>query len=184
MTPTVLNRTLVLVYGAAVLVTVGVAVVATPLLGSDAAQWRSIQFPTVPATTSEAFDLFVNNVRMLAAAIGAAVAVNAPWLTAVDRDPRTSRLWKFTRALLDLALLLVVLRNLAVVGLGVAVYRERMVEAILPHGPIELAGFACGLTLYLFARRSPLPAQTWRTLIGAGIALLAVSALLEIFAQL
>ena len=48
--------------------------------------------------------------------------------------------------------------NVAVVGAALGAYRERMVLALMPHGPVELAAYALAVALYLQDRRRNLPA--------------------------
>ena len=61
------------------------------------------------------------------------------------------------------------------------VYGERMVRAILPHGPFEVAAYSLALTLYTQGRHRPLPAVRLAGTIAASVALLALAALLETF---
>ena len=48
--------------------------------------------------------------------------------------------------------------NVLVVGAALGAYGERMVRAMLPHGPVELAAYALALALYLQGRSRALPA--------------------------
>ena len=45
-----------------------------------------------------------------------------------------------------------------VVGAALGGYGTRMVRAMLPHGPVELAAYSLALALYLQGRRRALPA--------------------------
>ena len=45
-----------------------------------------------------------------------------------------------------------------VVGAAIGAYGTRMVGAMLPHGPVELAAYSLALALYLHGRRRALPA--------------------------
>jgi transketolase C-terminal domain/subunit len=71
--------------------------------------------------------------------------------------------------------------NVLVVGAAVGAYGERMVRAMLPHGPFEVAAYSLELTLYLEGRRRPLPAARLTGTIAASVALLALAALLETY---
>jgi hypothetical protein len=174
-------RTVVITYTVITAVVAVVAVAVVVAFGDDLEQWHQVPFPELPATASEVGSILLHNGRVLLAAIGAALAVNAPWLTRpgelVDQSPG----WRAARALCDVVLMLGVARNLVTVGVGLAVYRERMVLAILPHGPVELAAFSCGLSLYLLARRGPVERSVWLALAGAAVMLLAIAAVLEVF---
>ena len=71
--------------------------------------------------------------------------------------------------------------NLVVIGAAIGGYGHRMVLAMLPHGPVELAAYSLALALYL---RGPSPQRCpqlhdrgWR----ASVALLAIAAVLETF---
>ena len=48
--------------------------------------------------------------------------------------------------------------NVAVVAAALGAYRERMVLALMPHGPVELAAYSLAIALYLQDRRRNLPA--------------------------
>ena len=69
-----------------------------------------------------------------------------------------------------------------VVGAAVGGYGTRMVRAMLPHGPVEVAAYALALALYLLGRSRPLPTARLAGTIATSVALLAVAALLETFA--
>ena len=71
--------------------------------------------------------------------------------------------------------------NVLVVGAAVGVYGERMVRAMLPHGPFEVAAYSLALALYLQGRSRPLPAARLAGTIAASVALLALAALLETY---
>jgi len=179
-------RLVALVYALAAVAVAGVALVAGAVLDErEVADLQRVPFPELPTTIGEAASIWTHNGRILLAAIGAAVAVNAPWLAKADASPpRVGWGWRATRVLCDAAIVVATARNLITVGAGLAVWRERMLLAILPHGLVELAGFACGLALYLLARRGSVGRRTWIKLVVAGTLLLAVAALLEVFVVL
>lgn len=174
-------RIAVIVYAASTTVVLVVAVAAGIGFGEDVSAWRNVPFPELPATVGEAGSILLHNGRILLAAVGAALAVNAPWLAHAGAPAGRGWGWKVTRALCDVVLVLGVARNLLTVGVGLAAYRERMALAILPHGPVELAAFSCGLALYLLARRGPVERRVWLTLGASAGLLLGVAALLEVF---
>ncbi len=179
-------RLAALVYVSVIGIVVGVALVAGAALDRQTVDdFRRVPFPQLPMTIGEAASIWMHNGRILLAAIGAAVAVNAPWLaTTVASQPQVGRDWRATRALCDAAIVVAAGRNLVTVGVGLAVWRDRMLLAILPHGLVELAAFACGLALYLRARRGPVARPVWVQLIAMGVVLLALASLLEVFVVL
>jgi len=69
--------------------------------------------------------------------------------------------------------------NLLVVGASVGAYGQRMLAALLPHGPLELAAFALALTVYARARQGALTVPRAATLGAAALLALALAALLE-----
>ena len=69
-----------------------------------------------------------------------------------------------------------------VVGAALGAYGTRMARAMLPHGPVELAAFALALGLHLHGRRRALPAGRIAAAIAASVVLLAIAAVLEVFA--
>lgn len=180
MPPAVL-RTVATTYAAVTAVVLVVAVAAGVAFGDDVSAWRDVPFPKLVPSVGEVGSILLHNGRILLAAIGAALAVNSPWLAGASQPVEQGWGWKATRALCDVVLALGVARNLLTVGIGLGAYRERMVLAILPHGPVELAAFSCGLALYLMARRGPVDRRVWLTLAAGGGLLLAVAAPLEVF---
>lgn len=179
--PATALRIAVIVYAASTTVVLVVAVAAGIAFADDVSAWQDVPFPELPTTVGEAGSILLHNGRILLAAVGAALAVNSPWLSRAGEPLSRGWGWKATRALCDVVLVLGVARNLLTVGVGLAAYRERMALAILPHGPVELAAFSCGLALYLLARRGPVERRVWLTLVAGGGLLMGVAALLEVF---
>jgi hypothetical protein len=71
--------------------------------------------------------------------------------------------------------------NLGVVGVSLGAYGARMLAALLPHGPVELAAFARAGALYLQARCMPLARRHALRSGAVVLALLAAAALLETY---
>jgi hypothetical protein len=126
-------------------------------------------FPALPRTAGEALGILVNNARVAAgvfvAALVAQVAAPARPLVYVC----------------DAALALAALVHVVLVGAGIAAYGGRMVAALLPHGPLELAAYSLALGLYVRVRRAPLPPRAWAATGGAALVLLAIAAPVEVF---
>jgi uncharacterized membrane protein SpoIIM required for sporulation len=87
-------------------------------------------------------------------------------------------------AFADALLGLLVAFNAIVVGAALGAHGTRMLTAILPHGPVELAAFTLALALYVRARESRIPARRVAAIAVACVSGLALAAVLETFAAL
>ena len=67
------------------------------------------------------------------------------------------------------------------VGAGVGAYGGRMIDALLPHGPVELAAYSLALALYGAARRERLSAGRWAAAALGSALGLGLAAVLEVF---
>jgi hypothetical protein len=155
--------------GAAALVALAVIVAGR----AGAREALAFSFPELPRTAGEALGILLNNLRvlagvLLAALVGRAAATAFPPLVYVC----------------DGALALATLVHVVLIGAGIAAYGDRMVAALLPHGPLELAAFALALGLYVRVRRHPLPARVWAATAGAAVLLLTIAAPVEVFLAL
>ena len=145
----------------AVVVHLAVPVVARRLL--------SFAFPARPAGLGAAWGIMIGNLRLAAAPLAGALLLGL-----ADRGvPGPGR------ALLDVVLAGVVVLNVVIVGAGFGAYGARMLRYALPHGPVELAGYCCALTVYLSTRAGRLQARSGWALTGAAVMLLALAAMLE-----
>jgi hypothetical protein len=161
------------------LVALGVALAAA----SAARDWLHFGFAGVPSRLTEALSILANNARMAAAPAVAALLIQTRRLAESESRDR-DRLVLVLRALeqaAGAALLLAVLFNLAVVGVSIGAYGTRVMVAIMPHGPFELAAYSTVLSLYLRVRREALPLRGWAAHAGLALVLLAVAAVLETF---
>jgi hypothetical protein len=161
---------------------VGICAVAAAVAAVDperARGWLGFRFDPPRATLGTAADTFASNAALALVAVGAAVGLAALAAARVSEQWRTRQLFCVTRLWADLALGVLWAANVAVVGAGLGAYGERFVRALLPHGPIELAGFAVSLGAYLEARagRAGIPVLTWVGVVA--IVLLAIAAPLE-----
>jgi hypothetical protein len=175
------RRLLARVYLSAIGATALVTLVVLAVGGQAVRGWLGFPFTGVPASAAQAAAIFANNARIMVAAFGAAAAVNAPWLAAQGQSVTPGAGWKATRLLCDLTVGIGVGANVVVVGAALGAYQARMLAAVLPHGPVELLGFACAITLYLLARRGPVPTRTWLLLTATATVALAAGAILETF---
>jgi hypothetical protein len=121
------------------------------------------------AGKARALDIATTNMRLVAAILFAAYAVR--------ELPRL-------RLPLDAALVVLLVLNLATLGLALAAYGPRTLQALILHGPVELAAFAIAGAAYLAARQRDLPGRTLLRVIAATGALLVAAAVIEAHVQL
>jgi hypothetical protein len=173
-------RVVAVVY-VAVLGAVGaVAAITTAAFAGPARDFLDFGFPGVPARLDASAEIFASNLRvMLTAFVGCFVA-QWPWL---QPGARPSRAWRRVRRLADTAVLVLIVINTMVIGLALGGYGERMLRAMLPHGPVELLAFSGALALYLTARRRRLDRSAVLWLGGGSIFVLALAAALEAFGR-
>jgi hypothetical protein len=172
------GRTAQLAAGVALVLLAVIALVATLvrlLAAAPVRAWLGFRFTGVPGTLVEAQRIFAHNARAVLAVVGllliAQLAARRP------AGPAAAQRW--IQAGGELLLAGVIAANLAVVGAALGGYGLRMVRAILPHGPVELAAFAVAIALYAQGRRRAL---TVRHVIATGavaLGLLEAAALLE-----
>lgn len=155
---------------AACMVLAGVAAMAAPV---RARGWLGFTFPGLAARPAVAVGILAHNLRSLSGVfvllIFARAAPGAP-------DGRSARLGV---RLGEVILAGAITANVAVVGAALGAYRERMVLALMPHGPVELAAYALAVALYLQDRRRNLPPAYVAKVAVACVALLAIAAVLE-----
>ena len=155
---------------AACIVLAGVVAMAAPV---QARGWLGFTFPGLAARPAVAVGILAHNLRSLSGVfvllIFARLAPRAP-------DKRTARLGV---RLGELILAGAITANVVVVAAALGAYRERMVMALMPHGPVELAAYSLAIALYLQDRRRNLPAAYVAKVAVACVALLAIAAVLE-----
>ena len=168
-----LARVAVTVSVVAVAACLCVAVLVAVAAPAQARDWLGFTFPGVAARPAVAVGIFAHNLRSLSGIfvllIFARLAPRAP-------DKRTAQL---TVRLGELLLAGAITANVVVVGAALGAYRERMMLALMPHGPVELAAYSLALALYRQDRRRNLPAAYVATAGAASVALLALAAVLE-----
>jgi hypothetical protein len=131
----------------------------------------SFAFPARPPGLGAAWGIMIANLRLAAAPLAGAVLLGL-----ADRGGRGPRRG---RAVLNVILTVVLALNVVIVGAGFGAYGARMVRYTLPHGPVELAGYCCALTVYLSARVGRPHARSAWALGAAAVMLLALAAVLE-----
>lgn len=135
-------------------------------------------FAHVPQTTGQAMSIFDNNLPVLCVPLLMAVDVQ---LKSLLDGVRARRAYV---GFCDLVAVAPAAHSVFAVGSSVGVYGGRMLVAMLPSGPIEIAAFAVAWSVYLQARRlgsfGSLRALAWPA--GSALGLLAIAAALEALA--
>jgi hypothetical protein len=152
-----------------------VAVLVRVTAGAAAREWLAYPFTGVPATADQAAVIFAHNTRALLGVIGLLLIAQV----GAHQPDGPGRVQQALRAAGEIVLAGVVAANVLVVGAALGAYGERMVRAMLPHGPVELAGFATGLALYLQGRHLALPTRQLLLSGAVSVLLLGAAALLE-----
>jgi hypothetical protein len=164
--------------GAAILAaTVAVAALVHLVEAAPARDFLGFTFPGVPARVGEAVAIFAHNTRIAGAAIGFALVNQTPWL--IDPDAPAGR--RRITTLCDVVVSGVAAQSLLVSAAALGAYGDRMVAAIMPHGPLELVAFSLALCLYAQSRRARLAPSRAAVLVTASLTVLAVAALVETF---
>lgn len=145
----------------------------------EARAWLAFPFTGVPARFSEAAVIFANNAWLLAVILAATLIAHSARLDRRVGDRRS--MWRLLVACCDALLAWLVVSNVLVIGAALGSYGVRMLEAMLPHGPLELAAFALALGAYLQARHGRLSARQFATIAVIATSLLVAAALLETF---
>ena len=149
---------------------------------ASARRWLAFPFTGIPASPGEAASIFIHNLRALAAVWGMLLIAQSGYPAA--RNGRPGGVQRTLRRLGEALLGAVVAANVIVVGASLGAYGTRMVQAALPHGPVELAAYSLALALYLQGRNRPLPTRHVLAVTALSISVLALAALLETFVNL
>lgn len=137
-------------------------------------------FGGVEPTFGTAAGIFANNVRVLAAVLVAAAAVQ---LGFTERGDRWEGATLFAlRSLCDAVIALGCAIHVLVIGAAFGAYGGRTLAATALHAPGELAAFSLALGLYLRARRGRADLRTFAVTSTLAVGALAVAALAETFA--
>jgi hypothetical protein len=159
------------------------AAVALTVATGDPARERArlhYGFASTPHAAGQLLAILAANVTVLGALLVAAVLVQARW----ECKTRGGRI-AFT-GFCDAIVALPTIHNLVlVVGTTVGAYGARMVESMLPAGPVELSAYALAAAVYLRSRRIRIGRGDAPAIATAGllaVATLAVAALLETYA--
>jgi hypothetical protein len=158
---------------------VGASIVVAAVVGvamrAEARRWLGFSFRGIPARSDVAVGIFVSNLRSILGVFGLLLFARL-----ADRSPYV-RTRRWTIGLGELILLAAITANVVTVGAGLGAYGQRMVRAVLPHGPVELAAYSLALALYLQDRRRALRLSHIAGVTAVSVALLALAAALESF---
>jgi hypothetical protein len=146
-----------------------------------ARNWLRFSFSGLPERPSEAASVFINNVRLLSAALlGSLIAAAARRSTARASGLAMQAIVRCC----DVVIALACAANVVFVGLALGAYGRRALAATVPHGPLELLAFTLALAVYIAAHREPVGYRRLVVTAVAGVAALAVAAVLEVFLNL
>ncbi len=147
-------------------------------LGMAAAVRHELSYPFPHGTLGWAGvkTILLDNLRLALAPVGASLLLSS---TRPDEGAAWSRFSRAMRAVCDLVIGGAAIVNLLLVGASYGAYGMKMARYTLPYAPVELAGFACALTMYLSTRRRALRLRNASWLIAATVVLLSIAALLE-----
>jgi hypothetical protein len=174
-----LTRHAAVIAMAATVAALAVAIVIRVGWAPAARRTLGFAFAGVPARVGTAASILAANGRLLLAVLAAVLVAQSPWLPGLGARPGPVTI--VLRTAIDVVLVLAVAANVGLVGAALGAYGMRMLVAMLPHGPLELAAFATALALYRDARRGPLPLRRVLTVAGGCLAALSVAALMETF---
>lgn len=163
--------------------TAGVLVIALltgVVLADQASSWLEYRFPGVPAHAGEAVLIFEHNLTALLGVLGLFLIAQI----AARRPDGPGPVQRAVQVCAELSVAAAIAANTLVVGVSLGAYGTRMLRAMLPHGPVELAAYTLTIALYLHGRRQALPARQIAATIATSVTLLAVAAVLETFVTL
>ena len=155
------------------------AVVVHLTFAGEARRWLGYRFPGVPAHLSTALWILGHNARALAGVLGLLMIAQL-----AARSTGAARAQLMLRSAGEVALAGTIAANLLVIGAAIGGYGTPMLDAMLPHGPVELAAYSLAIALYLTGRRRALPAAYIAAVACASVALLALAAALETWVSL
>ncbi len=167
------------VIGVGCVAMIGVVLVTVVVgLGMAAAARHELAYPFPRGTLgwSGVGTILLDNLRLALAPVGASLLLGSFHSSGPGGWSRYGRVG---RTICDLVIGGVCVVNLLLVGASYGAYGMKMARYTLFYAPVELAGFACAVTLYLTARRQALQLRNGSWLIAATVVLLSISALLE-----
>jgi Stage II sporulation protein M len=177
------SRALVRLAATIAIVTAIVAIVTAAVWGTGMRRWLGFSFGGVKPTAGAVLSIFANNMKLVVAAALAAAVAQLKVRSAAGHPTRVdANTLGWVSPICELSLLVAALANIAIVGIALGAYGGRMLLALLPHGPFELAAYCVALNFYFTARRRLLSSWAWATALASSSVLLAIAAVLETFA--
>jgi hypothetical protein len=167
--------------GGLTVTTCAVALVVGLTVAAGARQWLVFPFAGLPARPAEAASIFDHNLRALGAVAGLLLTAQSPYWAGRACG---GRLHRAIRGGAETLLGAGIAANVIVVGASLGAYGIRMVTAVLPHGPVELAAYALALALYLEGRKRRLALAHILGIATLSVTTLALAAALEAFVNL
>jgi hypothetical protein len=161
----------------AALAVIAVVALLTHVITGGAARPLATNIDGIPNHVDEAVAILTHNALQALPVIIASAVLAGIRVHRADRSGPPVLLC----AVLDGAVVVIAAKNLLVLGVVLGTYTTSGATAMLPHGPIELAGFALVGGLYANARRRRVAAVQWVTGLGGAAVLLAVAAALETY---
>jgi hypothetical protein len=137
--------------------------------GDEARELLGFRFDRPARHPCDAIGVAATNLRLVAAALVAAWGV---------------RICPRLRLPLDITLAAVLALNTVAAGVALGAYGSRLLGAVAPHGPVELAGFALAGGAYLAARAGEPGAGRLARAAGGAVVLVAAGAALETYVQI
>jgi hypothetical protein len=161
----------------AALAVIAVVALLTHVITGGAARPLATNIDGIPNHAGEAVAILTHNALQALPVITASAVLDGIRVYRPDHSGPPLLM----RAMLDGAVVVIVAKNLLVLGVVLGIYTTSGAIAMLPHGPIELAGFALVVGLYANARRRRVAAVQWVTGLGGTAVLLAVAAAVETY---
>jgi hypothetical protein len=178
-------RALARLAGVVTVVIGAIALLAEVTIAAQARHWLGFTFTGVPHRIGEASTILFNNERFVLGLGAAAWVAQLKVRKSSPYDPGSVTVALMVLSwFVDGVVLFAALVNAAMVGLALGAYGWKTVEALLPHGPFEVAAYCVAGNLYLNARRRVLSRDEWMTAGATTLGLLILAAILETFAWL
>lgn len=143
-------------------------------------RWLGLPFGGIQPELSQVLGVLANNLRLLGGLFAAAVVGQLAVRTSRPTAHSSGGGMRVMVRACDAILALASANHVFLVGATVGGYGRRGLSALLPHGPIELAAYSLGLSLYVAARRERLAKGRALTIGGLSVVLLTISAVVEV----
>jgi hypothetical protein len=168
----------------------GTAMVVTLVGDAEIRAWLDFSFAGLPEHLGEVVSILGNNLRILAGLLAACLVANLGLgisqdaASGVGRSRLTDKFARVVVVVCDCMVAGSAIAHALIIGAGIGAYGGRMVLALLPQGPLELAAYSLALALYVRARRTDVELHQWIAVAGVSVTTLLLAAPLEVFIQL